>query len=89
MRIFPVLQRPCNGVSSRKREKPPTITIAKKMCDVLPQPLSSSCESFINQYVDEIIAEIGAAVDDICGPVGFCTALFRLELNSQMKHDST
>jgi saposin len=45
----------------------------EQLCDdLLPWPLSSWCASFIDQYVDEIIADIEAGIDNICNLIGFC-----------------
>jgi saposin len=44
------------------------------ICNLLPSPLSSLCTSFIDQYLEEIIADIEADIDsfNICGKIGLC-----------------
>jgi saposin len=48
--------------------------LVAELCGTLPSPLSALCQSWIDGYIDDIIADIeaGIAAFDICGKIGLC-----------------
>jgi hypothetical protein len=48
--------------------------LVAEFCDLFPWPVSSLCQSFADQYLDEIIADIEAGIEDICSLIGICAA---------------
>jgi saposin len=56
--------------------------LAAEFCDLFPTPISIWCKSFIDQYIDEIIAAIESGIDafNICGQIGICDLSLRRPL---------
>jgi hypothetical protein len=52
--------------------EPEIKALVEQFCDIFPWPVSSFCISFVDEYVDEIIADIEAGVTDICSIIGLC-----------------
>jgi hypothetical protein len=46
--------------------------LVSEFCDLFPWPVSSFCQDIADQYLDEIIADIEAGIEDICGAIGLC-----------------
>jgi hypothetical protein len=65
--------------------EPEIKALVEKLCDRLEWPVSSLCISFVDGYIDEIIAYIEAGVSDICGVIGLCTNPPPREYNKLMQ----